>query len=388
MRKLLLTALLLLLCCSSAFAEGGANGSMVLQGINEEFTIDVPDAFYIQRVEADLDRSGNQYTFENPDTGEKFIANMSLLPEADQRTVMRILQDKSSGGAVLEDVWMGDYSFLVSHVPDTNVMWGFLMREDAGFTYRFWYQMPEDGVQTEIPEAARAMLSSIRKVEKPSKGRAHIPEFHPEDYPKIQPIDPNDKENAEMQMLAYARALLSSPAMSIPFSENSGWVDWTPGDWYWANQWHWGGPVYTAHLSREGTDDPYWNTVLRKNEMELDVNLRPDGTLRSVYVPLDIQYEDHGEWLYTSYDFVPGDAFFPDAWWKELTDYLTAFAQAVDPDHARNFQTFIVRQEQQWNDVRILEIYCQNEDLQQDLPFFYVQIAPEIRIFGYGIGVG
>ena len=379
--KRFFAALLALLLASFAPALGEEAQSVTLEGDHEQFTVEIPAVFYKQWVEPVNKGRGSNYVFEAPDLGCRFVAYMAWDTDRDQQSLLRKLREQKNGGAVVENVLLGDEAYLVSRSQGVNQLWSFLMLAGNGYSYRFWYELPGDQAQEEMPETTVAILRSLRRVrEEPKREFAPIPVFRPEDYPPLLPIDAENRETAEEQMIASAKALLSAPGLNLPMSDAMPRVNWTPPDFYANGQWPWGGPVYAVGIDPKGSELP---RQLDTSE-RYTVIYRPDGTLRLLYIPI----RGTSDWSRKYIDFLPGDVLYIKEWWASLTEYLTAFAYAVDPDHAPLLDRFLVDEERQWADMCILEIQCQSDDPEQDMPHFTVEVSPEFRILTYGIGVG
>ena len=381
MKKLLSMLACLLLLAARAPALGEEAQEITLEGDHEQFTIEIPAAFYKQWVEPVNKGRGSNYVFEDPDSGCRFVAYMAWDTDRDQQALLRRLRDKKSGGTVMENVLLGDEAYLVSHSQEGNHLWSFLMLAGNGYSYRFWYEMPSDQGQEEMPETAAAILRSLRRVRgEPKQEFAPVPAFRPEDYPPLLPIDAENREQAERQLIASAKALLSAPALNLPLSDAPPRVNWTPPDFYADGQWPWGGPVYAVGMDPKGAELP---EQLDASE-RYTLFYRPDGTLRMLNIPI----RGTSNWNRNDIAFVPGDVLYIKEWWASLTEYLTAFAYAVDPGLAPLLDRFLVNEEMQWDDMRILEIQCESDDPKQDMPHFTVEVSPEFRILNYGIGVG
>lgn len=162
-RLLSLFLALLFLLPSAALGEG----EVTLQGNGQKYTVQIPEAFYVQRVEPASQGGGRNYTFEDPDTGARFTAYMALDSHREQDALLRRLRNKNYGGKVYENVVLGNEIFLASHGPDNNGLWLFLLMVPGGYSYRFWYETPEGQGSDDIPETALQILRSLREVTEP-----------------------------------------------------------------------------------------------------------------------------------------------------------------------------------------------------------------------------
>ena len=150
--KRFFSALLALLLASFAPALGEEAQSITLEGDHEQFTVETPAVFYKQWVEPVNKGRGSNYVFEAPDLGCRFVAYMAWDTDRDQQSLLRKLREQKNGGAVVENVLLGDEAYLVSRSQGVNQLWSFLMLAGNGYSYRFWYELPGDQPRRKCPK--------------------------------------------------------------------------------------------------------------------------------------------------------------------------------------------------------------------------------------------
>lgn len=160
MHKLFACLIAALIAVAAALAEAPPNETF-LQVDGAEMAVALPDGFI--RLPADpLDANRFRYTFENPASGVRWIAEGCLPDQEEQNIVLRKVKDPSNRFVLFDDVLLGECRYLAYCSAINTRMWNFLMLTEAGYSYRFYYMLPEQQGQDTIPDEAMVILSTLR----------------------------------------------------------------------------------------------------------------------------------------------------------------------------------------------------------------------------------
>ena len=86
----------------------------------------------------------------------------SLHTQKDQNHFLKKLYDRSNTFIVVSDgVLIGEHTYLIYTNEQATYSYGFLIRTDDGYSYQFYYILPYDTIQDEIPVEAISILSTL-----------------------------------------------------------------------------------------------------------------------------------------------------------------------------------------------------------------------------------
>ena len=122
----------------------------------------IPNGYQLQEYQlSDLEKYPDNYVFFNEAAQAKFVVRSSLKDEKNQSIWLRKLYDKGNKFIVFDDVLIGEHSYIVYTVEQAAYDYGFLLQEGDGYSYQFYYQLPYDTIQNEIPAEAISILSTL-----------------------------------------------------------------------------------------------------------------------------------------------------------------------------------------------------------------------------------
>ena len=128
----------------------------------------IPIGYQLQEYElSDIEEYPFSYVFIDESANSQFIVYSTLDNEKNQGIRLRKLYDKSNKNIILENVLIGDHSYIVHTKEQASFEYGFLIQEGNGYSYHFQYTLPYDTIQNEIPEEAISILSTLEIQEFP-----------------------------------------------------------------------------------------------------------------------------------------------------------------------------------------------------------------------------
>ncbi|MBQ4074931.1 MAG: hypothetical protein IJD39_07010 [Clostridia bacterium] len=122
----------------------------------------IPNGYQLQEYQlSDLEKYPDNYAFFNEVARAKFVVRSSLKDEKNQSIWLRKLYDKGNKFIVFDDVLIGEHSYIVYTNEQATFDYGFLVQAGNGYSYQFFYQLPYDTIQNEIPAEAISILSTL-----------------------------------------------------------------------------------------------------------------------------------------------------------------------------------------------------------------------------------
>lgn len=125
--------------------------------------LNIPIGYQLQEYElSDIEEYPFSYVFIDEGANSQFIVYSTLDNEKNQGIWLRKLYDKSNKFIIIEDVVIGEHTYIVHTKEQATYNYGFQIQAGNGYSYQFQYILPYDTIQNEIPAEAISILSTLR----------------------------------------------------------------------------------------------------------------------------------------------------------------------------------------------------------------------------------